>query len=170
MMVDRVGDTYARYPQLDWIVACIAAVVAWVATPRGILGTFSGTGPDLSLGTSALAGMLLTAGTFAFTMAYGSRSTTMIFIRASRPREHGKNWLSVLCALATGAVLALISIPAWALEPLVAFASTAGALVLLVAVAVRLLWWLNFIMRSEVADTEISQAGRTRLPSGARPD
>lgn len=170
MMADRFGDFYARYPQLDWLLAVIVAVATGFGVGSDLAAALNELGPDLSLGTSALAGMLLTAGTFAFTMAYGSRSTTMIFIRASRPREHGRNWISALWALAAGAIVSLLSIPAWVLAPTAALAATAGALGLLVAVAVRMLWWLSFIMRSEVADTEISQAGRTRLPSRARRD
>lgn len=162
--MEQLGNFYARFPALDWVIAVLVSVFVWKFLPGGVLEAMAVEGPGLSLGTSALAGFLLTAGTFAFTMAYSSRSSTMIFLRSTRPREHGRNWVSALAALTVGAIVSLIAAALWPISHLVAMSMTAGSIALLAMVAGRVLWWITYVMQSEVGDIEATQAGVTRLP------
>ncbi|UYG15805.1 hypothetical protein BRM3_09115 [Brachybacterium huguangmaarense] len=161
-----VEDFYAASPWLDWGTALVLAVSLTATLPDAAVGAAAKNGFEASAAVAGLAGLLLTAATFACTMAYSARSTTMIFLRALRPREQARNWMSVIAALLFAAVVAIVAIPLWGSSNRVALGLTAGGLLLGVAVAGRVLWWLAYMMSSEAADAEVRASGRTKLPTG----
>lgn len=165
MKEHRVGDFYAASPWLDWCVALIVSIGLALLIPGTAVSAAATNGFEASAAVAGLSGLLLTAATFACTMAYSARSTTMIFLRALRPREQARNWMSVIAALLVAAVVAIVAIPLWGATNRLALGFTVGSLLLGVVVAARVLWWLAYTMSSEAADAEARHAGRTKLPS-----
>lgn len=167
--IDRVADAYLAAPWVDWLLAGALAATLAVSSPAGLHAFVTRAQPDIALGLSALAGILLAAVVFACSMAFGSRASAMIVIRATRPRQHAWTWLSTISAELVAAVLPLLALLVFPAAPAVATALLTSSLVLILLPGTRMIWWLGTILLGDASDREHRMNATTKLPPKVSP-
>lgn len=144
-----IQDFYLSHPLLDQTVPLLVLTTWHCIFNQAVVGKLEAQ-PAAYIGLSALAGLVLTAGTFVCTMLYQSTTESVQVLRSRYSFVLAKNWASIFALVLTAALLPILSTLLLNDHPSLAFGLTLYAVSILIGRGIRIYLWLlvAFLLQS----------------------
>ncbi|RZS62219.1 hypothetical protein EV386_2540 [Xylanimonas ulmi] len=141
----RVANLLAAHPSPDHLLPSGIMVAWWFGT-----GQYVPVNPDARLaffaGVAVVSGLVLAAATFVCALTYQSANILMAGVRRRYSRELKRNWSSIIVSAFLTAVGPIGAMLVDDVRPAIGIGVALYCIGLLVARAVRSVWWLNYTL------------------------
>lgn len=134
-------DFYLAHPILDQSIPLIVLTVWHFVFAQAVIGD-PGVQPAAYIGLSAVAGLVLTAGTFVCTMLYQSNTESVRLLRSRYSSVLAKNWASIFTFVLAAALLPILSTLLLTGQASLAFGLTLFSVSILIGRGIRIYLWL----------------------------
>lgn len=161
-VVSSVKDAVAARPIVDWPLP-IVTLILWLQFGSPLIPELASARSGIYGATSALAGFVLAAATFACTMTYHGNASLLLDLRKRFQVELRRNWIAILWSTALCALLPIIGIYLDPQYPLQASGIVVFVAAMLCLRFARSLWWLKVTLFVTQLSPEESEAETPKL-------